>query len=116
MNPITKLRKEHNYSQVQLAELLHVSQSAVSQWELGKAFPDLLTAQKLALLFGVTIDDLLNNSDYITVGSIASIRKNCGQLNDEGLKKVISYTEDLIATGKYKKPSELPGGATNGNG
>lgn len=115
MNPITKLRKDNNYSQAQLAEILAVSQSAVSQWELSKAFPDIRTAQKLALIFGVTIEDLLNESDYLPLQGIARIRNNCGKLNDQGLNKVLEYTEDLIATNKYKKVPLNPSGDSNGN-
>lgn len=116
MNPITELRKKYNYSQAQLAEMLSVSQSAVSQWELGKAFPDVITARKLALIFGVTIEDLLNSSKYAPLQNIAIIRNNCGKLNEEGLKKVLEYTEDLLVTEKYNKPQIFPGDSENGNG
>ncbi len=115
MNPITKMRKEMNYSQTQLADLLGVSQSAVSQWELSKAFPDIKTAMTLALIFGVTIEDLLNESDYQPLQGIAKVRNGCGKLNDQGINKVLEYVEDLIATGKYKKASVEPNGDSDGN-
>lgn len=116
MNKITELRKGFKYSQSQLAEILNVSQSAVSQWELGKAFPDILTAQKLALVFGVAIEDLITDSTYISYMPISKIRVRCSRLNDEGLQKVLSYAEDLIATGKYDRMPVMPSeAAENGD-
>ena len=116
MNPITKLRKKHNYSQTQLAELLGVHQTAVSQWELGKTLPDILTAKKLSLIFGVTIEDLLNDTDIPSVNTISKIRNNCGKLNEIALQKVLEYTNDLIATEKYEKESVLPNSEDTRNG
>ena len=39
---ISKLRKEQNLTQKELAERLHVTSAAVSKWERGLNFPDLL--------------------------------------------------------------------------
>lgn len=110
MNHITEMRKKYKYSQQELADMLGVHQTAVSQWELNKTMPDILTAQKLALIFGITIEDLINDTDYRSPAPISKIRNNCGKLNEEGLKKVLEYTEDLIATEKYNKPQIIPGG------
>lgn len=117
MNPITKFRKDFGYSQVQLAEMLNVSQSAVSQWEQGKTLPDILTAQKLALIFGVTMEDLLEASDYAPLlRSNTKLQHNYDILNEEGRRKLLEYSEDLISTGKYNNPSSSPenGGGIDG--
>ena len=37
---LTKLRKENNYTQEQLAELLGVSRQAISKWESDTAYPE----------------------------------------------------------------------------
>lgn len=109
MNPITKIRKEQGHSQAELANLLGVSQSAVSQWEQGKTLPDILTAQKLALIFGVTIEDLLDASDYNQLlQPVIKLRQNFGRLNEEGQRKLLAYSEDLILIEKYKKAPVLP--------
>ena len=110
LNQIAEIRKRLGYSQAQLADMLRVSQSAVSQWELGKTLPDVQTAQTLALVFGVTIDDLLNDTDYDTqVGmTISRIRKTCGYLNEIGKQKVLDYIDDLVCSGKYKPEPNIP--------
>lgn len=60
MNKYRQLRKEKRMSQANLAELLGVSQTAVSQWETNKNYPDINTIKELAEIFSVTTDYLLN--------------------------------------------------------
>lgn len=45
---ISKLRKEQNLTQKELAERLHVTSAAVSKWERGLNFPDLLLLDPLS--------------------------------------------------------------------
>ncbi len=56
---ITDLRKQHQMSQEQLAESLHVTRQAVSNWERNKSLPDLSLLQKMTILFGITMDELI---------------------------------------------------------
>jgi len=57
---IKTLRRAKKLTQEQLAEQLHLSAQAVSKWETGASAPDVVTLPKLALLFGTTVDDLLD--------------------------------------------------------
>lgn len=59
---IKELRKSAGYSQEELAKLLNVHQTAVSQWEQGRTTPDLETVKKLAEVFGISTDFLLGNN------------------------------------------------------
>jgi len=54
-----KLRTKNSYSQQQLADLVNVHQTAVSQWENEKCMPDIDTLKKLARLYKVSIDYLV---------------------------------------------------------
>ncbi|MBP0974894.1 MAG: helix-turn-helix domain-containing protein [Oscillospiraceae bacterium] len=56
---LTALRKSHQMTQLQLAELLHYSDKAVSKWERGESLPDLSVMKQLADYYGITIDDFL---------------------------------------------------------
>ena len=56
---IAALRRAKGLTQRELAELLNVSDKAVSRWERGDAAPDLSVIPALAELFGVTADELL---------------------------------------------------------
>ena len=56
---LAEQRKTRFWSQSVLAEKLDVSQNSVSRWETGEAFPSPSHLQKIAELFGVTPDDIL---------------------------------------------------------
>ncbi len=56
---IAALRRAKGLTQRELAELLNVSDKAVSRWERGDAAPDLALIPALAEVFGVTADELL---------------------------------------------------------
>ena len=56
---LQKIRKEHGYSQEQLADELGVSRQAVSKWERGEASPDTDNLIALARLYDISIDYLL---------------------------------------------------------
>lgn len=55
---IASLRKQKGYTQEELGEKLGVSNQAVSRWELGQTYPDILLLPQIAALFGVTLDAL----------------------------------------------------------
>lgn len=56
---IAALRKANGFTQKQLADLLGVSDKAVSRWERDETLPDLTLIPVLAEIFGVTADELL---------------------------------------------------------
>lgn len=56
---LSRLRKQHNYTQEQLADILDVSRQSVSKWESDAAFPETDKLIKLSALFGCTVDYLL---------------------------------------------------------
>lgn len=56
---IKKLRRQHEMTQEQLAELINVDQKQISQIESGKARTCILTYLRIANVFHVSIDDFL---------------------------------------------------------
>ncbi|MBE6557115.1 MAG: helix-turn-helix transcriptional regulator, partial [Ruminococcaceae bacterium] len=58
---LIQLRKQHGWSQEELAEKLSVSRQAVSKWESAQAVPDIANLLQLSTLFGVTTDYLLKD-------------------------------------------------------
>lgn len=55
---ISSLRKRKGYTQKKFADLLHVTQGAVSQWETGRTMPDSQQMFIIADFFGITVDQL----------------------------------------------------------
>jgi len=60
---IKKLRSSKNVTQEQLAGYLNVSFQAVSKWETGVTVPDVYLLPKIAIFFGVSIDDIFAVDD-----------------------------------------------------
>ncbi|MEA4824749.1 MAG: helix-turn-helix transcriptional regulator [Clostridiaceae bacterium] len=58
-------RKELHLSQAELSEELSVTSQAVSKWECGTALPDLDLLLELSHMYGVTINQLLEDSDIV---------------------------------------------------
>ncbi|HBM97855.1 MAG TPA: AbrB family transcriptional regulator [Ruminococcus sp.] len=56
------LRKRAGLSQEELAEKIDVSRQSVAKWENGESLPDIVKCRDLAMLFGTTIDNLINYS------------------------------------------------------
>lgn len=59
---ITMLRKRKDLSQEQFAEKVMVSRAAVSKWETGLAMPGIDSLKLISQEFGVSIDELLDNT------------------------------------------------------
>lgn len=63
---LRKKRKEHHFTQEQLAEKLLVSPKTVSNWETGKTFPDIESLIRIAKLYHLSLDNLLvEGSDVV---------------------------------------------------
>jgi transcriptional regulator with XRE-family HTH domain len=57
---ISKLRKNCNYTQEQLAEILGVSRQSISKWESGISYPETDKLIRMGKLFACSMDYLLN--------------------------------------------------------
>ena len=60
---ITKLRKDRNMTQKELADFLNVTDKAVSRWESGVGNPEIELIPKIAKIFNVSTDYLLTDSN-----------------------------------------------------
>ena len=56
---ISAMRRKKGMTQVQLAQLLHVSDRAISKWENGRGLPDPSNMMMLAQALGITVNELL---------------------------------------------------------
>jgi transcriptional regulator with XRE-family HTH domain len=61
---LKKLRLEKGYTQADLANVLYVTQQAVSLWETGKGYPDVPTLKQLAKILGTNVDSLIGVEEY----------------------------------------------------
>ena len=56
---ISSLRKERGMTQLELAEKMGVTDKAVSKWERDLSFPDINSIPKLAEVFEISVDELM---------------------------------------------------------
>lgn len=61
---IAFLRKKYHMSQSQLAAALNISPSTLGMYEQGRRIPSLETIVKIADLFCVSLDYLINGREY----------------------------------------------------
>ena len=60
---ITGKRKAFGLTQQQLAYKLNISFQAVSKWENGTAYPNIEILKDLAMVLGVSVDEILDGSE-----------------------------------------------------
>lgn len=73
---IKSKRNETKYTQEDLANLLHVSRSTISSWEVGRTYPDLDMVVKISDLLDITLDELLKEDKVMTRSLSKKIRNN----------------------------------------
>lgn len=94
---IASNRKEKGLTQEDLAKHLGVSKPAVSKWESGQSYPDIILLPELASFFNITVDQLIG---YEPQMSEEDIRKLYRRLSEayakEPFDKVYSECEEYI--------------------
>ena len=56
-----RLRKAQHYTQQEISDLLNISRQAYSNYETSKRTPDLDSLMRLADIYGVSLDQLVNH-------------------------------------------------------
>ena len=89
---IKKLRRERDITQEQLAEFLHLTPSAISQWETDRVLPDIQYLPKLAHLFKVSSDEILGINM---------------EANDEEINRIYQEVRELWCTARRSEAEKL---------
>lgn len=95
-NKLKVLRRNKGLFQKDLAQLLNVSTSSIGMYETGKCQPDADNIKKMASIFEVSIDYLLDNEESKVVVK-----------NDEVLQDVADKINEPLNRALYKKVGEL---------
>lgn len=59
-NHLFQARKNRGLSQEAVAEKLGVSRQTISKWELDETLPDIRQSKRLAVLYGMSLDELID--------------------------------------------------------
>lgn len=78
-NNITNLRKGMHLTQAELAERMDYTDKAISKWERAESIPDVLTLKRLADIFGVSLDYLIEK-EHLTDKTVFSKQTRSNRL------------------------------------
>ena len=83
---LSRLRRENNYTQEQLADILKVSRQSISKWESDIAYPETDKLIKMGKLFDCSMDYLLNEEVIVlSKAKISPSGQTCCQRQKIGL-------------------------------
>ena len=85
-NNLFQARKKAGLSQEMVAEKLGVSRQTISKWETDETIPDIYQSKKMAKLYNLTLDELIDFD--IDIKEIEEIIKN----TDEEKESKINWT------------------------
>ncbi|MCR5466385.1 MAG: helix-turn-helix domain-containing protein [Lachnospiraceae bacterium] len=103
---IKKYRKKRKITQEQFAEVLGVSDQAVSRWENGTTYPDIELLPTIALYFGVTLDELMGMEGIKDESDIEDIMNRRKEFRSRG-EVVKSYEMLRKAVKRYPNNYQL---------
>ena len=111
---IRRIRLDHNLSQASFGYILHVSQSAVSQWEKGTTRPDTDMLRAISLAFDTPMDDIMqdepipsfrefsvNQAEAPLSPTEEKLIRSFRSMNQTGQERIIMIVDDY--TQIYKK-------------
>lgn len=90
---LLSLRKEKKMTQKEVADFVGVSVAAVSKWEKLQSSPDIITLPKLAALYGISVDELV---EYKAQMDEKQIKELCIQLSYEMTEKSFNSAYNKI--------------------
>lgn len=72
---IKRLREERNMTQVELAEILNVSDRTISKWENAKGYPDITLIEPIAQALGISTIELLSGDNIMNKNRTANMSR-----------------------------------------
>lgn len=90
---IKKLRKNHGYTQKDLANILQVKPTAISAWESGRNKPLMDKVTIMATLFDVSTSDIVGDTFNKNNSILSLINETSSQLNPPRQQKVYNFAK-----------------------
>lgn len=103
---ILRLRKEHGWSQQQLAKMIGTSGPIIGRYERGEMVPSVEVAKKLADTFDITLDFLVDDTGKLTeIKDKAMLARltDIEHLDQEDKNTIIHVIDSLLRDAKAKK-------------
>ena len=104
---IKKLRKDHGFTQEELAERLGVTYQAVSKWENDTGMPDISQIVPLASVLEVSTDVLFGIAETSESEEAWNIVLTANSVQEYGNLDTYLKAYDILTDGLKKYPSNL---------
>lgn len=91
---IASLRKRDRITQAQLAEYLAVQPQTISRWEADGGTPDVMLLPKIAMFFGVSMDELFCMTDMEKVENL--VYKYSVLRDDKSFEEVLRIIDGMV--------------------
>lgn len=105
-NSLFHARKKCGLSQEAVAEKLGVSRQTISKWETEETIPDIYQTKKMAALYHVTLDELLNFD--IDVKELQEIIDKTNEEVEEKIDRTNAWGKKYPILLKYQKEVNIP--------
>ena len=101
------LRKIKHLTQDEFASAVGVSRQAVYKWESGQSYPEVQKLIEMKLLFGISIDDLLDDTFEIELPK-KKRKKRTPKANVEATEETVVIESPKSPIENYKAPEAAP--------
>lgn len=86
---LSALRRKNGLTQQQLGDMLNISAQAVSKWENELAEPDLGTVKKIATIYKISVDEILD-TDFETAVELADAEVIAESVTESIKEKIVT--------------------------
>ena len=104
-NNLFQARKKAGLSQEAVAEKLGVSRQTISKWETDETVPDIYQAKKLAKLYNLTLDELIEFD--IDVKEIEEVIKNTNEEKEAKINWTNAWSKKYPVLSTYQNEVDI---------
>ncbi len=105
---IVALRKANGFTQEGFAKAVGVTRQAVYKWEVGDSYPEAEKLIAIKLLFGISIDDLLDDNYEVVVERVKKPRKRKKAAPQETVEETTPAEFSVVEATEEEAPAEAP--------
>lgn len=104
-NNLFQARKKAGLSQEMVAEKLGVSRQTISKWETDETIPDIYQSKKMAKLYNLTLDELIDFD--IDIKEIEEIIKNTNEEKEAKINWTSAWGKKYKVLVTYQKEVDI---------
>jgi transcriptional regulator with XRE-family HTH domain len=80
---LRELREQSGMKQEELAKKMYLSRPVISKWERGLQYPNVEQLKQLSHIFHISMDELMDNTDFMTMPEVQPIMETKEETNLE---------------------------------